>query len=88
MQGLLTCVVAVVGALTIADFPERAAERQKSFAIPFLNQKEADFIVARIEKDRHDAIATEFNLGQYLKHGLDLKVWAFAALFGLTTTCT
>jgi len=88
MQGLITCVVAGIGALTIADFPEKAAKTTRSFAIPFLNQKEADFIVARIERDRHDAIATEFNLAKYLKSGLDLKVWAFAALFGLTTTCT
>ena len=29
-----------------------------------------------------------FALGSYLKNALDLKVWGFAALFGLTTTNT
>lgn len=74
MQGILTCVVALIGAFTIADFPEKAADNTKSFAIPFLNKKEAEFIVARIERDRHDAIAEEFNLMKYIKCGLDLKV--------------
>jgi hypothetical protein len=45
-------------------------------------------MVARIERDRHDAIPKPFSLGSYLKNALDLKVWAFAALFGLTTTNT
>ena len=54
----------------------------------FLSQAESDFVVARIEKDRKDAIVTPFHVGEYLKNGADLKVWAFAALFGLTTTIT
>lgn len=44
--------------------------------------------MARIEKDRKDAIAEPFHLGKYLRGALDLKVWAFAAIFGLTTTIT
>jgi len=47
-----------------------------------------DFVVARIEKDRHDAIPEEFNISKYLKNAADLKVWGFASLFGLTTTMT
>ncbi|RFU24734.1 hypothetical protein B7463_g11604, partial [Scytalidium lignicola] len=43
------------------------------------------FAVARIEKDRDDAYLEEFKLSAYLKNGLDLKVWGFAALFLLTT---
>lgn len=88
MQGLLTCIVAVIGAFTIADFPEKAAQKSKSFATTFLTQKEADFVVARIEKDRSDAIAEPFNLGVYLRCAADSKVWGFAALFMLTTTTT
>lgn len=86
MQGLITCVVAMIGAFTIADFPENAAEKSKSFALGFLNEKEANFIVARIQKDREDAIAEPFHLSTYLHCGLDSKIWGFAALFGLTTT--
>lgn len=47
-----------------------------------------DFVVATIEKDRHDATLEEFKVGQYLKCAADLKVWGFAALFGLSTTVT
>lgn len=88
MQGLLTCVVAFIGAFTIADFPEKAANKSKSFALGFLTEREANFIVARIEKDRHDAIAEPFQLSTYLRCGLDSKIWGFASLFGLTTTST
>ncbi|KAK4547958.1 hypothetical protein LTR36_010677 [Oleoguttula mirabilis] len=88
MQGIMTCVAAIVGALTIADFPEKAAHKGMGFAIPFLNHEEAAFVVARIEKDRHDAIPEEFNIGTYMRCAMDLKIWGFAALFGLTTTCT
>lgn len=88
MQGLLTVVVALIGAFTIADFPEKAAQKSKSFALSFLTQKEADFFVARIEKDRQDAIAEPFQLSAYLRCGLDSKIWGFATLFMLTTTST
>jgi len=88
MQGILTCIAAAIGAFTIADFPEKAATKSKSLAMAFLTQREADFVVARIEKDRSDAIAEPFKLGAYMKGALDLKIWAFAALFGLTTTVT
>lgn len=89
MQGILTCVVGFIGALTIADFPEKAANKAKStLALPFLNQKEAEFIVARIEQDRKDVIPIPFTVSHYIKCGMDSKVWGFAWLFGLTTTCT
>jgi len=88
MQGLITIVVGLIGALTIADFPEKAAEKARSCAIPFLKPEEAAFVVARIEKDRHDAIATDFNVKHYLHCACDAKVWGFAWLFGLTTTVT
>ncbi|KAJ9659939.1 hypothetical protein H2198_002829 [Neophaeococcomyces mojaviensis] len=86
LQGLLTCVVGFIGWYYIVDFPELAA--QKGIGKKFLSEKEAAFVVARIEKDRHDAFPEEFKIGKYLKNALDLKVWAFASLFMLTTTMT
>jgi MFS family permease len=76
----------MIGWCFICDFPELAAK--KGLGFKFLNEKEAAFVVARIENDRHDAIPEEFNIGKYLKNALDLKVWGFAALFCLTTTMT
>ncbi|KAH8687101.1 major facilitator superfamily domain-containing protein [Tricladium varicosporioides] len=83
IEGLITCVFGIAGYFLIVDFPELAA---KSWA--FLTPQESAFIVARIEIDRHDAIPEPFNLKNYLKNCLDSKVWAFACLFGLTTTNT
>jgi MFS family permease len=85
LQGALTCIMALVSFIFIVDFPELST---KSFGLKFLNEKEAEFVCARIEKDRHDVLPTEFHLGNYLQNALDLKVWGFAALFGLTTTNT
>jgi len=73
----------MIGYFLIIDFPEFAS---KSFH--FLTAREAAFVVARIEKDRHDAIPKPFHLGVYLKNALDAKVWGFTCLFGLTTTNT
>ena len=39
MEGIITIVVGTIGAVTIADFPEHAANKTKSLAMPFLNQK-------------------------------------------------
>ncbi|EKD17677.1 uncharacterized protein L3040_003559 [Drepanopeziza brunnea f. sp. 'multigermtubi'] len=83
IEGLITCVLGIAGYFLIVDFPEHAA---KSFK--FLNQQEAEFIVARIELDRHDAIPEPFSIKSYLFNALDSKVWGFACLFGLTTTNT
>jgi MFS family permease len=81
IEGLITCVFGFAGFFLIVDFPELAS---KSWL--FLNEREAAFMVARIQKDRADVIPTKFALGPYLKNALDMKVWGFASLFGLTTT--
>jgi hypothetical protein len=44
--------------------------------------------VARIERDRHDAIAMPFSFKHYMYCAADLKIWGFASLFMLTTTVT
>lgn len=86
LQGVLTVVVGFIGWYFIVDFPELAAK--KGLGKKFLTEQEAEFVVARIEKDRHDAIPEDFNIKKYLSNALDLKIWGFACLFGLTTTMT
>lgn len=81
MEGLITCVLGLIAYFFIVDFPELAASSWK-----FLNDRETAFIVARIQADRSDAIPTTFSAGAYLKNALDLKVWGFACVFGLSTT--
>ncbi|ELR03827.1 hypothetical protein VC83_04718 [Pseudogymnoascus destructans] len=80
MEGVLTCVLGAVGYVLLVDFPDQAKG-----ARGFLKDAEVDFIIARIEQDRADSAAPAFNLGQYLRHAGDLKVWGFASLFGLCT---
>ncbi|KAH8807841.1 retrograde regulation protein 2 [Xylogone sp. PMI_703] len=81
MEGVLTCVAGIIGYFLIVDFPENSKKSWK-----FLDERQASYVVAVIERDRADAIPEPFRLGAYLKNALDLKVWAFAALFMLTTT--
>ncbi|KAF2850256.1 phthalate transporter-like protein [Plenodomus tracheiphilus IPT5] len=87
LQGVITIAIGLVGWYFIVDFPEMAAKPSK-MQKGFLDQEEVDFIVARIEEDRHDVIAEEFNLGKYCRCALDLKVWGFAMIFMCTTTVT
>lgn len=86
LQGVLTVAVGLIGWYFIVDFPELAAK--KGMGKKFLTEKEAAFVVARIEKDRHDAIPEGFNLSAYLANAADLKVWGFATIFMCTTTVT
>ncbi|KAJ9603665.1 hypothetical protein H2200_011851 [Cladophialophora chaetospira] len=81
IEGILTCVLAIGAWFIIVDFPE---DSPKSWH--FLNEAEATFVVARIEKDRSDTFPDKFFVGKYLRNALDSKVWAFAWLYMLTTT--
>ena len=54
LQGVVTCVLALAAYFLIVDFPEKA--HLAGCQLPFLNEKEVQFICARIEKDRHDVV--------------------------------
>ncbi len=60
----------------LVDFPDRAAKSWK-----FLNQKECDFIVRRINNDRKDGDSEAFSLIKFLRPAADLKIWGFAMIF-------
>jgi len=81
IEGVLTCILAFFSYIMIVDFPELSPTSWN-----FLNEKEADFIVARIEHDRADIKVEPFHLATYLRNGLDLKIWGFSMLYVLTTT--
>ncbi|KAL6150576.1 hypothetical protein ACJQWK_00448 [Exserohilum turcicum] len=87
LQGIITVAIGLVGWYYIVDFPELAAKPSK-IQKKFLEQDEVDFVVARIQQDRHDVVAEEFNLRKYLAGSLDLKVWGFALIYMFTTTIT
>lgn len=76
MEGLITIVVGVLGFIFMVDFPEDAHK-----AWGFLNEREAAFIVRRINRDRDDGEPEAFAWRKYLKPAKDLKVWGFALCF-------
>ncbi|KAK5572331.1 hypothetical protein LTR43_002063 [Exophiala xenobiotica] len=82
MEGILTCVVGIIGYFFLVDFPDKAA--RTSWA--FLNERECQFITRRIAKDRGDAELEPFNLRKWAASGLDLKIWGFALIFFSITT--
>lgn len=77
----MTCVLGVLSYFIIVDFPEASPKSWR-----FLNEAEAAFVVARIEHDRSDTFIEPFNFRTYMSNFGDSKVWAFAALYMLTTT--
>jgi hypothetical protein len=81
LQGILTCVLAVIGFIVLVDFPDKAHNSKW-----FLNARELRFVIARINADRADAIPEPFTWSSYLDGAIDLKVWGFAWLFGMSTT--
>jgi len=83
IEGIMTCIIAIVGFFTLVDFPDNA-QRHKHFLSP----QEVRFCIARINRDRSDAIAEAFSWGKFLRPALDLNVWGFGLCFGMSTTVT
>ena len=81
IEGVITCALAFVGLWLLVDFPD---SQRQSWA--FLNRRECDWIVARIEKDRGDSAAPPFHFGSFISAGKDLKIWGYALIFFNSTT--
>ncbi|KAK5048668.1 hypothetical protein LTR84_005759 [Exophiala bonariae] len=77
-QGILTIVIAIFGYIFIVDFPEMTLKHR--YPVHFIEQRQVDFMIARVEKDREDVTLERFRLKSYLAHALDLKLWGFAFL--------
>ncbi|KFY47551.1 hypothetical protein V496_10589 [Pseudogymnoascus sp. VKM F-4515 (FW-2607)] len=80
MESLLTIVVGVLGYIFMVDFPENAHK-----AWGFLREKEKDFIIRRINRDRLDAEKPQFTFKRLFTPALDWKVWGFALCFFCAT---
>lgn len=83
IEGALTCALSIASYWLLVDFPD-----SKRASWNFLGQKERDWIVHRIQRDRGDTQVPPFNLKKFLASGLDWKVWAYAMMFFNTTTLT
>lgn len=76
MEGLLTILIGVLGYIFMVDFPEEAHKARR-----FLSEKEKDFVLRHINRDRADAETPNFSLKRLFAAALDWKVWAFALCF-------
>ncbi|KAI2642725.1 major facilitator superfamily domain-containing protein [Xylaria nigripes] len=60
--------------------------RTNTFLWKFLSAKERAWIVKRVNADRGDVEAPKFQLGNFLRAGLDWRLWAYGLIaFGTTT---
>ena len=66
-----------MGYFSLVDFPDKAAKGSWRF----LSERECNFILRRVEKDRGDSRLEAFTLGRFLRPALDLKIWGFALIF-------
>jgi MFS family permease len=73
IEGALTCLLGIIGYWALVDFPDKA---HKSWR--FLTEKEAKFIIDRVNRDRGDAKPEPWSLAKFLKGGTDIKIWGFA----------
>lgn len=80
IEGLITCLVGGLGFIFMVDFPDKAHQ-----AWGFLTEKESNFIVRRINRDRQDGEPETFAWRKFLAPALDFKVWCFALLFFCST---
>ncbi|KAJ5679634.1 phthalate transporter [Penicillium macrosclerotiorum] len=80
MEGLLTCVLAIIGYVLIISFPQDAHNAHN-----FLSRREIDFVLQRINQDRHDVEDEPFSASAFLKPALEWKVWGFALIFLCST---
>ncbi|PHH66940.1 hypothetical protein CDD81_5292 [Ophiocordyceps australis] len=76
IEGLMSCLVALLSYVFLVGFPEDA---HKSFK--FLTKDESDFIIRRVNRDRADAVTEPFTLAKFFKPAFDFTTWVYALLF-------
>ncbi|KAH6603197.1 phthalate transporter [Trichoderma cornu-damae] len=83
IEGTITCAVAAAGYWLLVDFPDSTRSTWN-----FLGQREREWIVHRIQRDRGDSEVPPFNLRKFLGGGADWKIWVYALIFFNTGTIT
>ncbi|KAJ4366345.1 hypothetical protein N0V83_007981 [Neocucurbitaria cava] len=83
IEGALTCFLGICAYWALVDFPDKAHKSWK-----FLSEREARFIINRVDRDRGDARPEPWSVANFLRGGADIKVWGFAMIFFNTTSVT
>lgn len=72
IEGILTCVVGILGFCFLQEFPDRST---------FLTEDEKYIVKTRIQRDRGDATPDPLTLAKCGQYALDLKTWVFGIMF-------
>ncbi|KAI0486785.1 major facilitator superfamily domain-containing protein [Xylaria cf. heliscus] len=83
IEGIVTILLGIVGYWLLVDFPESSRKTWR-----FLSMKERAWVIKRVNSDRGDVEAPKFQIGRYLKAGLDWRLWAYGLIFFGSTTIT
>jgi len=83
IEGVLSCLVGILGYILVVNFPDSGKTNWS-----FLSKREIRFVLARVQADRADAVTEPWALSKFLRPAIDLKVWGYAMIFGMTTTVT
>jgi hypothetical protein len=74
----MTVIIGVAGFMFLVDFPDQAVKKTYR---NFLSTKEIEFIIRRIDRDRGDAVAEDWNFRKWLASATDWKIWSFALMY-------
>lgn len=82
-EGAITILLGFMGYVTIIDFPDKASNPSPITKRPFLTVQESTIILARIQRDRGDAVVDKLTWANIRHHLKDWKIWEFAWLYFL-----
>ncbi|PGH18792.1 hypothetical protein AJ79_00205 [Helicocarpus griseus UAMH5409] len=80
IEGLITCVLAIMGYFLIIDFPDKLA----GFKRPFLSLEDVEIIKARLNRDRSDAEHDLFSIKKVFQTLCRWQLWIYSLLFMCT----
>ena len=85
-EGIVSTVVGIVAFFVIIDIPEKASVKN-SLGLPgFLTPEESAIVLARIERDRGDAVEDKMSFKIAMHHLSDWKLWEFTSYLALNNT--
>jgi MFS family permease len=80
IEGIISAAIGVLAGIILIDFPDRAARPGVFFKRGFLTPEEAAIILARVERDRADAVPEPLNFHNIVQALSDWKMWQFPLL--------
>ncbi|KAF2187325.1 MFS general substrate transporter [Zopfia rhizophila CBS 207.26] len=80
IEGIVSAAIGVLATIILIDFPDRAARPGMFMKKSFLTPEEAAIVLARVERDRADAVPEPFTARNILRALRDWKMWQFPFL--------